>query len=662
MPTTTGLFRQPSKSLARENSLLYTQKMLLAEENADLQKEINYVFSFFEGSTPEPDAYLPNLSNLDPREYWADAFQSELSPIQRSTSQDLLGLDDLSPAALSLRTSKANELAKHAFRSTAPDVDVQGLSQERPQVVQMKDLELYAIPEVEEPEVERDEDGDMEEVTFWGESGGQQQQQQKEKEKEKDNWDDLGPVLKAWLKSVNPEDGKTNKKDSTAKPASATSLPSTSQITAHLKHRKQTTFSSPVRPSQSSMRPVSAPIRPLSSPMRPFSPPSPPSSSSATSSQDSQFSPSLFSDDLPESSDEEDDYVPSFSSPRKRAVRPQQNVHVHSERARKRSRPSTARTSVASSSPSSSDHSRLYCLFVGCTDKPAGFSNVRDRNRHMEIHFPGRQQPCCAACGKSMSRPDSVKRHQNSAAGKACKVKLLDRPGATVVPKPWDVSPWLQELRFPPLNDPLYQVAVDMQRQAGLMPGAPTVILQLIVDRLRQPNVTSRPLRSTSQPALFIMRVAPIFAGLFAVATSSAVAITIPVHARGYDDANAVAARDYHHNLVVRDVLQALYARHELFEPTLNARSLPVDPALSTTGIYRRTPSLHRVTANSNLRATQQRQAGQAEAGLLSPAKISNTPSPGPAPAAASKPGAAEPQPEPERPATPPERPAASPE
>lgn len=64
-----------------------------------------------------------------------------------------------------------------------------------------------------------------------------------------------------------------------------------------------------------------------------------------------------------------------------------------------------------------------------------------------------------------MSRADSVKRHQNSAAGQACKVKLLGKPGATTVPKPWGVSPWRQELRFPPLNDPLYQVAVDMQRQ-----------------------------------------------------------------------------------------------------------------------------------------------------------------------------------------------------
>lgn len=86
------------------------------------------------------------------------------------------------------------------------------VGEEKRQVVRMRDLELYAIQE--EPEPESDEDADMEEVTFWGESGGQQQQQQERTEKEKESRDDVGPVLKAWLKSVDVEDSaKTNKKD-----------------------------------------------------------------------------------------------------------------------------------------------------------------------------------------------------------------------------------------------------------------------------------------------------------------------------------------------------------------------------------------------------------------------------------------------------------------
>ncbi|TCD60874.1 hypothetical protein EIP91_009380 [Steccherinum ochraceum] len=93
------------------------------------------------------------------------------------------------------------------------------------------------------------------------------------------------------------------------------------------------------------------------------------------------------------------------------------------------------------------------------------------------------------------------------------------------------------------------------------------------------------------------MRITTLSTVLLAVAASSVVALPVPVHrfgARRYDHENAIMPRD--HDLLVREVLQALYGRELAHE---------AHDSVSIKSLYSRAPpagDLRRVPGSSNLR------------------------------------------------------------
>ncbi|THH21842.1 hypothetical protein EUX98_g8274 [Antrodiella citrinella] len=308
------------KSLVRENSLLWNQQRCFAEENADLHKDIAYIFSVLEGNDPDPEMFVPQLTGADPsRELWKDGLERRpsISAIRSFIPQDL------SPIAIAKR---ADELASRAFRSTAPAIDLPTIEEEEVAVVNMKDLEMKPSSEL-------------------GRRG-------KGVAKPVIRKVSIGPALQAWLKELEEEDREIETIESKRSIMTPVASSSTHKATPQIR---------------------SGTLSPIRQPT-----PLPPSRHSSLGYR-TPSSPSAYSDG-PESEDEDEDCPPG----------------IDSERISKRPR------AIASSS------THLYCLYIGCPSASLLFNNVRDRNRHMETHFPDREHPNTIITEASFAQLDDL--------------------------------------------------------------------------------------------------------------------------------------------------------------------------------------------------------------------------------------------------------------
>ncbi|KAH8100762.1 hypothetical protein BXZ70DRAFT_126310 [Cristinia sonorae] len=408
-----------TSSLVRENSVLLHQQLRVAEESADFQKDMSYFFSFLEGTDPEPELFMPQLTTAEPsRERWMDALERRYSMSSTSFmdsdpfnfSFPSSSLASPSAATSSFAPLPKQDLAKTAFKPHAPAVDIPRAEKAEP-VVTLRDLELFAPSTLGTVLEEEEEEGVNVSADAHADAGVGMGLVRKHS---------VSQSIKAWL---GEDDGLFE-----------------------------------IGP------PISKPDHNALDFL--LNAPSPTPSLSIGTSTPSAYSAELSDED----EDDEDEYVP-MSSTRKRTRRVHTSApasrqsynHIRAENSPKKPRtlPSTSALSYPSSShPSSQTPTQLHCLFHSCS--APSFSNVRDRNRHMETHFPDREHPRCAACNKQMSRPDSVKRHQNSVAGRACRIALAGKPGATVPEKPWCVGDeWRKELSVPPTWDPLYTVWLE---------------------------------------------------------------------------------------------------------------------------------------------------------------------------------------------------------
>lgn len=143
-----------------------------APQSADFQKDMSYFFSFLEGTDPEPELFMPQLTvclllsptsnsnssyysptqTAEPsRERWMDALERRYSMSSTSFmdsdpfnfSFPSSSLASPSAATSSFAPLPKQDLAKTAFKPHAPAVDIPRAEKAEP-VVTLRDLELFA--------------------------------------------------------------------------------------------------------------------------------------------------------------------------------------------------------------------------------------------------------------------------------------------------------------------------------------------------------------------------------------------------------------------------------------------------------------------------------------------------------------------------------------
>ena len=138
-----------------------------------------------------------------------------------------------------------------------------------------------------------------------------------------------------------------------------------------------------------------------------------------------------------------------FSPPpvsRRKATKPRRKTRAHCA-------PKAAKVSLSGK--------RFKCMVKSCPQH--AFSAPKDRNRHMDIHFPARFR--CGGCQKMFPRHDALKRHTQNAKPSTKKCHSCYKVGGDyAVCEPYWKTCDMGLLVCPPRWDPLFSDFVERVR------------------------------------------------------------------------------------------------------------------------------------------------------------------------------------------------------